>query len=359
MLAGDSGRDAVSSEHAWFRFGEWLLALDTDHVPFLAALRELYGDCEVSAGAVEGEPLARCSVRRAEDRPAVLVRFDEPAPADPIGLARSLLNGRHDPLCVEVEAPVAGWRMLRSVDRGRPLVLARGPDAIIDVGEEPTGFLVPYGFLVQYVVSAVQSLQPDVVLLHAGSVGIRGRGILLIGNTGTGKTTLSTALAARGHEFLGDEIAAIHGRRRELLPFRQAVRVRTGPRSRAVEERLAGERLRFVPGEEGRVLARIGELFPSAAARRLPLGAAFVLRGFAERPAVGPFVPRRDDMELLKTLGSAMMVLATWGESPGRRLLKFLSIVDALAQMRCYVLDSGAPDATADLVERIVEESWA
>jgi hypothetical protein len=219
------------------------------------------------------------------------------------------------------------------------------------------GFLIRYGFLIHYLVSAVLSLQTDVVLVHAGSVGIRGRGVLLIGKTGTGKTTLSTALAARGHEFLGDELAAIHVARRELLPFRQAARVRVGPRSRAVSDRLAGEPLSFVPGEEGRVLARIGQLFPSAGARRLPLGAVFVLRGYAERSAAAPFHPRRDDMDFFKTVCSAMIVLATWGESAGRRMLKFLTVVDVLAQMPCYVLESGAPDATADLVERLMEDA--
>src|SRR5947207_2119645 len=51
--------------------------------------------------------------------------------------------------------------------------------------------------------------RPDLLFFHAASIGMDGRAYLLIGPKGRGKTSVSLALAARGHAFLGDETAIV------------------------------------------------------------------------------------------------------------------------------------------------------
>jgi serine kinase of HPr protein (carbohydrate metabolism regulator) len=57
---------------------------------------------------------------------------------------------------------------------------------------------------------------------------MRGQGLLLVGPKGSGKTTISLALAARGHDFLGDEMAGVRIGSLELVPVRRSLAVRDG-----------------------------------------------------------------------------------------------------------------------------------
>jgi hypothetical protein len=52
--------------------------------------------------------------------------------------------------------------------------------------------------------------------LHASGVMVNGRGALLLGPSGTGKSTTAAALAAAGHELLTDDIAALDLRPHEV-----------------------------------------------------------------------------------------------------------------------------------------------
>lgn len=85
-------------------------------------------------------------------------------------------------------------------------------------------------------------LAPDAVFVHAGAVSRRGRGILLPGHSGTGKTTLVAALVAAGADYYSDEFAVLD-RGGRLLPYARAPR----PKDDAPE---------FSPG---RLPARVGQ----------------------------------------------------------------------------------------------------
>jgi hypothetical protein len=67
--------------------------------------------------------------------------------------------------------------------------------------------------------------------LHAAAVkSPRGRGVLLIGERGSGKSTLSVKLAnERGFEFLTDEVVCIHRRTLIVEPFGMAVGLKRDP----------------------------------------------------------------------------------------------------------------------------------
>lgn len=320
---------------AWYRIGEGWLGVASDHAPFANRFRALFGEC--AGGSPEPGTLAvRCGVRSLQ-RPAIaLVTFDDPEPLDQVRFAQRVFADRDD-APVLTEQP--GWSrfgdaILAAADR--LLLVRRG---------------APWqGFVGSLAVNRVLRLQRDVLFFHAAAAAIGGRGVLIVGPKGSGKTTLSLALAARGHGFFGDEMTGIHMPGRDVVPVRRAASVRPGPGARAVTRALAARRFatdRFPDGTTRRRVG-VGSLFPAAAAQPATLAQIVFLRGFAPLPRAEPFVAARShDVRLLTPLACTL-----WDHAPGRRAMQLLSL---LAGTRCAFLDVGEPDATARAIEQLVE----
>src|SRR5262249_45596822 len=157
--------------------------------------------------------------------------------------------------------PHSGWRMLAEVaSPTNPVLAFRG-----------TQIIAPkrYGWqavVAHSAVSLVMMLQRDVLFFHAASVVLGGRGVLIFGDKGAGKTTLSLTLAGRGHAFLGDEYAAVSATDLQLFPFRRTASIREGPRSQKVDEFLAVRNCEFEVNADGttRRRAAVRDIFPEA-----------------------------------------------------------------------------------------------
>ena len=52
-------------------------------------------------------------------------------------------------------------------------------------------------------------IQRDIVAIHGGTIVIDNKAIILTGNRGAGKSTLTTALRLKGYPFISDDVAAI------------------------------------------------------------------------------------------------------------------------------------------------------
>jgi hypothetical protein len=258
---------------------------------------------------------------------------------------------RHLERYTEVPAPAPGWRQIVNVDDGNRLVIASdGRMAVIDVDA------APHEFVADCIVNVAQGAQEGVLFLHAASVGVSGAGALLIGHGHAGKSTTALTLAWRGNAFLGDDVAAVRRTTRELLPFPKSAGLREGPLARLLEERVQTCRYTAANGPDGRrLLVRVSDLFPDSMSGPLPLGFAFVLGRFAERPTVSRFTPGLHEISRLRSVASE--TLPNWGISPGRDLLKFLPIVNLLSGLRCYLVELGSPDETAALIEAVMEEA--
>jgi hypothetical protein len=193
----------------------------------------------------------------------------------------------------------------------------------------------------------VMRMQRDVLFFHSAAVGIGGAGVLIAGDKGSGKSTLSMALAAKGHEFLGDEIAAVRPRTLEVSPFRRAVSVRSGPQSPRVEQLLRNTCVtEQFPDGTTRRRAEAGKLFPREVAHSLPLRWIFFLLSFEDRPRAEAFIPRSADLRML-----APMPCTFWGASPAPPIME---VAKLLSNANCYLLHPGLPEETAGLVEEIV-----
>jgi hypothetical protein len=323
-----------------YRLGDGLLEFECEDGPLRARLQETYGECRLPPGAEVPGPAVRCTVRSG-DGSAAEVAFDDPVPLDTVEFAARLFADRG---YREVPSGSPGWRLLAD-DRGRPLLRANGGARCLVERS-----LHWQGLIGSLAVNRLLRLQPDILFLHAASAAIGGSGVLIVGPKGAGKSTTALALAARGHAFLGDEVAAVRVLSRELLPMRRAVSIRPGPRSRAVAHALQDRpgREELFPDGTPRVRAQVVDLFPSAAPRPATLRVIFFLGPFAERPRAEPLSAGRSDVRRLSPLGATL-----WGVPPGRRVVQLSQL---LARSSVFVLDPGDPDRTAELIERTVAQ---
>jgi hypothetical protein len=87
-------------------------------------------------------------------------------------------------------------------------------------------------WLVEHAVTRARGVVP----LHAAALGRRGRGVLLAGPSGAGKTTLAVALAEAGWALASDDVAPIDAATGLVRPFPKPLSVR----ARATRAALAG-----------------------------------------------------------------------------------------------------------------------
>lgn len=78
------------------------------------------------------------------------------------------------------------------------------------------GWLAP---LLGYTVGTATSILRDLLFVHAGAVELQGRGYVLVGPAGAGKTSAASILVRNGAAYLSDEVALLDPAQGRLLPF--------------------------------------------------------------------------------------------------------------------------------------------
>ena len=331
----------VPSSQEWYRLGDGYLEIRSDDDRFRERLELLFRECAVATPAADGLPRVRCTVRAPAGADVALVSFDDPEPLDQLGFSLELFPDRG---YGEAPSPVPDWRLLTlPMPGGSGGVLVSGDRLLVHQA-------TPWQALVGSVaMSRLFRLQRKLLFLHAGSVGIRGQGVLLMGPKGAGKTTLSLALAARGHAFLGDEIAGVRLDSMELVPVRRSLAVRDGPRAAAVGVALDREQAPYEPFPDGtsRRRAFAGQLFGEPA-NALPLRRLVFLRGKGPAARLEPAPAGRELLGRLTPLGASM-----WGRPPVHAMRDLLRLVTAVP---AFMLELGPPEATADLLAESLED---
>ncbi len=106
-------------------------------------------------------------------------------------------------------------------------------------------------------------------LIHAGCLSREGRGLVLAGRSGMGKSTLTAHLAARGMGFLSDELAALNRRTGLLDAAPMLIGIRPGPARNLVDE---GRSLDYSFRGDRKKLVGIEDLSGRPAAGSVPPG---------------------------------------------------------------------------------------
>jgi hypothetical protein len=324
----------------WYRIVDGFLGVDSEDFRLHQRFRNLYAEL-LSPGPALREATERllCRIQVRDGLPVHLVSFTAPSEIAIIDFILALFPGRG---YVEIEGAAAGWRSIGLAGKTSPLLTARGSEVLVNAREEWQPLIA------NCAVNWVMQMQPGLLFFHAAAVSIAGEGILIVGEKGAGKSTLSLALAAHGHDFFGDEIAAVRTEGFELAPFRRALSVRGGPQAPQVEEKLRSKCCTMETFPDGTVRSRATakELFPEVGARPRPLRRLFFLREFEERPRYESFFPRSEDLRLLTPLACTY-----WGSSSAARVTQ---VAKLLSSVECYFLYPGQPEDTANLIERIV-----
>jgi len=180
--------------------------------------------------------------------------------------------------------------------------------------------------------------QRDPLLLHgAGLVSIRsGKALLLLGPSGTGKTTLAEALCRRGMACLSDEIIAIEGR--DAVAYPRAVAMRDpgpgpGPAAKYVSAR-----------GETKYLVDPRTLGAPAPPPRAGIGALVLLEPYGSRFEVSTVRARTAATELLAHA-------YTGRDDPARLLLRLAALCGSVS---CSRVRPGHPDETAAQLEALL-----
>ncbi len=137
------------------------------------------------------------------------------------------------------------------------------------------------GFVYETVLYAILARVRSHFLAHAGAVAREGRGLVLAGESGHGKTTLVLELARRGWDFLSDELAALSRTDGRLHPFPRALRLRA--------DTLARVGLALPPSAvewQGKYLVDVDDLLPGRRGAAADLSAVVLLDTGA--PITGP-----------------------------------------------------------------------
>ena len=323
----------------WYGLGEASVGIASDDAAFATGFRDVYGDCRAT-GPRDGAPAVVCTVRSHPELSLAIASFTDPEPLDAVRFVTDLFGTRG----LADLGPVAGaWRAVGQRADGAGVWAFDGDRALVRRDKDWQALIA------NCAVHRAIRLQRGVLFLHAGTVAVGGRGALLIGGKGSGKTTLALAMGAHGHGFLGDEIGAVSLSRREVFPVLRSVSVREGPRDPKVGARLGALRLAPLQLPDGsmRVRARPSAVCGGVVREAVPLRAVVFLDGFASAPAIER-VPSRP--ELLARLNPLVSTL--WGMPPGKRAFRAAALLHGPALFR---LTAGAPEATADLLARTVE----
>jgi hypothetical protein len=187
-------------------------------------------------------------------------------------------------------------------------------------------------------------LRPDLLFFHAASVGISNRAFLFIGPKGHGKTTISMALAARGHAFLGDETAIVEPSTSLVHPFRRPVSIKAGPSSAVVAAAMRGATF----GDDGMVRLPIANVMPVAAAVPLPIGGVVFLQPFAGDTRVERITAGREELSLMQPLASSL--------SAGASTQRVFAMIRLLNATKCFKLWPSQPDLTAIELEKVLSD---
>jgi hypothetical protein len=228
------------------------------------------------------------------------------------------------------------WKCIAFRDSEIPAFAFRGSDCLFALDAHWRLSIVWYLFW------RLLRLRSDAIFFHASALGIYGEGTIFVGPGGAGKSTTSLALAARGHNFLSDEVAGYLPETGELIPFRRPVGIKPGRRATAVERSLTPTIVERIE-RDGFVRVDVDTLFRVAPPHQFPLRRIVFLRGFAEHPRLDRISPGRGEIVELQPLMSSFI------NAPHSR--RIFELTRLLSSAKVYQLKLGNPDITAEYLE--------
>ena len=351
MLAAPTTSGASFSSDAClnrslFQFGAINARLRTDAPEFEARFKRIFHDClrNGHSASETASPDADLVVQSASASLPVRVEIPGWDSSD----AEETLGSLFPELdLVPTGSGLPGnWRCFAQASRvSFPVVSVCGTTMLVD-RSLPWQWLVAHCFL-----DHVMRIQRDYCFFHAATVAVGKKGVFIGGAKGAGKSTLSLALAARGHGFLGDEVAQLHGTTGTMLPFRRAVSIRTGPQASAVREFISRNQFdsETLPDGTQRLRLPVSWIFPESGSYPAQLTHAFFLSEKEPQCRASQFDFSLRDLKLIEPLRATIA-----GSTGPQLMLRFLGLFGGASCFR--LAPGGSPDETAQTIETLVSK---
>jgi len=209
---------------------------------------------------------------------------------------------------------------------------------------DTAGIPDPLSFLQFVVLMELSRRLRDRHLIHAGAVSWKGKGLVLPGPAGTGKTTLTLALVKRGFKFLSDEVACFHLKRGILEPFPRTVNLRhDSPEMIGLSLKASTSHCMTGPREKVWTVG-IEDLLPGSLSDPCVPRFLLFLRGFGEKTRLEPVAASSAVFALLKFSFCRL-------DDPASLLMDFAPIID---NMECFNLVMGELSEAVDCVLRLL-----
>lgn len=129
------------------------------------------------------------------------------------------------------------------------------------------------GYVYESILNSILSRVRSHFLIHAGVVARGNQGVMLVADSGHGKTTLVLELVRRGFAFLSDEIAALSRDDRKVYPFPRSLRIRPGTLELVGIQPVANSMQSWM----GKLLVDMNEIWPASMGRAVPIRHIIVL----------------------------------------------------------------------------------
>ncbi len=130
------------------------------------------------------------------------------------------------------------------------------------------------GYIYDGILNAIVAGVRSHFLIHAGVVSYGSQGIILVADSGHGKTTLVLELIRRGFKFLSDEMAALGRADRRVHPFPRSLRIRPGTLEMVGFPKAA----HGAPEWLGKLLLDVEEIQPGAMGQATPISHIVILQ---------------------------------------------------------------------------------
>lgn len=191
--------------------------------------------------------------------------------------------------------------------------------------------------------------RPDRLLVHAGAVGSGGRGVLLTGPGGTGKSTSAVAAALAGFDYLGDDYVLVDLAGGQPVVHSLYATAKLAPAATALVPGLPGPFRSRVHLEDAKHVIDVAQLRPGAVGTSARI-VAIVL------PRLCPGGPTR-----LRTAsaGTALQALApsTVFQAPRRDGAALGPLAKLARSVPSYVLElGGTPDEVAPVLSALLDD---
>ncbi len=187
--------------------------------------------------------------------------------------------------------------------------------------------------LLGQIVGTLTTLLTRLLFIHAGVVTLAGRGVILVGQSGAGKTSTVAALVRKGAGYLSDEVALLDPASGIVAPFALPMAVKPWTRS-AAGSLPVGRRIAREAGAEF--------WLPHSLGGPVPVDTFVLLRGEEPGPRLTPI--SRATMLL------AMAEHASSFKQEHRVRDAFFGFTRLVRTARCVALSASRPAAHADLL---------